>query len=154
MHEILVHIISCLKIISCKCWPRLRFKWSIRLVQFWRTLSNVSAGISHINVLMLPSNALIEAGLSWIAIELLGGQLTDPEREIKCSPNSPLNKSIVTRAVWHVAPSCWNHMSCKSSSCILGKKSWISFHGSAHHSQLRYDSQHLWRRTSNDTSSP
>ena len=30
----------------------------------------------------------------------------------------------------------------KSRSCILGKKSWISSHGSAHHSQLRYDSQH------------
>ena len=77
----------------------------------------------------------------------LGGQLAGPEREIKCSANSPLNKSVVTRAVWHVPQSCWNSMSCKSSSCILGKKSWISHHGSAHYSQLRYDSQHLWIST-------
>ena len=40
----------------------------------------------------------------------LGGQMTGSEREIKCSPNLPLNKSFVTRAVRHVAPSCWNHM--------------------------------------------
>ncbi|XP_020714403.1 uncharacterized protein LOC105664864, partial [Ceratitis capitata] len=33
----------------------------------------------------------------------LGGQLTGPEREIKCSRNSPLTKSIVTRAMWYVA---------------------------------------------------
>ena len=32
----------------------------------------------------------------------LGGQLTGPEREMKCSPLSFLNKSIVTYAVWHV----------------------------------------------------
>ena len=38
-------------------------------------------------------------------------------------------------------------MSCKSSSCILDKKSWISSHGSAHHSRLHYDSQHFWRST-------
>ena len=53
-----------------------------------------------------------------------------------------LNKSIIKRAVLHMASSCWNHISCKSSSSILGKKSWLSFHGSAYHSQLRYDSQH------------
>ena len=29
----------------------------------------------------------------------------------------------------------------------LEQKSWISSHGSAHYSQLRYDSQHLWRGT-------
>ena len=34
----------------------------------------------------------------------------------------PSNWSIVRHAVWHVAPSCWNHMSCKSSSFILDKK--------------------------------
>ena len=50
----------------------------------------------------------------------LGCQLTGSEREIKCSPNSPLNKSIVTRAVRHVAPSCCIHMSCNF--CILGKE--------------------------------
>ena len=52
----------------------------------------------------------------------LGGQLTGSERDIKCSPNSPLNKSIVMRYVWHVAPSYWNHTSCKPNSSILGKK--------------------------------
>ena len=36
-------------------------------------------------------------------------------------------------------------MSYNSSSCILGKKRWRSSHGSAYHSQLRYDLQHLWR---------
>ena len=72
-------------------------------------------------------------------------EFNGPEREIKCSTNSPLNKSIVKRAVRHVTPPFWNHMSCKSSSYILAKKSWIWSHGSSHH--LRYDSQNLWWST-------
>ena len=50
MHESFIwidsmaHIIYCLKIISCKCWTLLQFKWSIRLVQFCHTLSILSAG--------------------------------------------------------------------------------------------------------------
>ena len=35
----------------------------IRLVQFWRTLSNISAAILRINASMLSSNAPIEGGL-------------------------------------------------------------------------------------------
>ena len=32
----------------------------------------------------------------------LGNQLTDPERKIKCSPNSPVTKSIVVlRGIWY-----------------------------------------------------
>ncbi|GFU89737.1 hypothetical protein TNCV_774361 [Trichonephila clavipes] len=31
------------------------------------------------------------------------------KREIGRSPNVSFNKSIVARAVGHVAPSCWNH---------------------------------------------
>ena len=42
----------------------------------------------------------------------LGGQLTGPKREIKCSPNSSLNKTFGRSAVWHVAQS-WHHMSFK-----------------------------------------
>ena len=43
-------IIQCLKIISCKYWPLLSLIWSIRLVQFQHTPSNISAGISCMNV--------------------------------------------------------------------------------------------------------
>ena len=52
-----------------------------------------------------------------------------------CSPNSPLSRFIVTRAEWHLVQSCWNHMASKSPD------------GSANHSQLRYDSLHVCRRT-------
>ena len=37
-----------------------------------------------------------------------GGHSTGPFLEITRSPNLPFNKSIVTRAVWIVAPSCGN----------------------------------------------
>ena len=110
---------------------------------------------------MLPTNVSIDAGLSvytdmsfniapykklskGVKTHDLGGQFTGPEGEIKCSPNSPLNKSIVMRAV---ACSFWNHMLVKPSSCILQIKFCISSHGCAHHSQLRYDLQHLWGST-------
>ena len=35
------------------------------------------------------------------------------------------NKAIFTRIVWHVAPSCWNHIFSKYSSIIGKKKSVI-----------------------------
>ena len=116
---------------------RLYLKWSIRLSQFWHTLSIISAGILQINASMLSSNKSIQAGLpvqTWaltkpnkkyskgLKSHNIGGQLPGSECEIKCSSNSPLHKSIVTRAVWHVALSHWNHMSCKSTYCILPKK--------------------------------
>ena len=49
--------------------------------------------------------------------------MAGPERETKYLSNSPLNKSIVTRGMWHV-PTC--HAS--QNSFILSKKSWISSH--------------------------
>ena len=72
---------------------------------------------------MMPHDILIEENNKQNPKILVKGlkshdQLTDAKHEIKCS----LNKSINTRAVWHVAASYWNHMPCKSSSCILGKK--------------------------------
>ena len=36
----------------------------------------------------------------------LGGHSTGPFLDITRSPNLPFNKSIVTRAVWLLAPSC------------------------------------------------
>ena len=52
--------------------------------------------------------------------------MTVPEREIKCSPNSLLNKSTIALAVWHVETTC------RASQAVAFwvKKIWISSHGS------------------------
>ena len=43
---------------------QISIKWSIRLIQYWQTLSNISAGIARKNASMVSSNASIVAGLS------------------------------------------------------------------------------------------
>ena len=50
------------------------------------------------------------------------------------------------KRAWHRLVETTCHASFKALA-FWAKKNWISSHGSAHHSQLRYDSHHLWRST-------
>lgn len=79
------YIIQCFKMISLKCWLRLCLKSFIRLDQFRYNPYEISSDISRLH------------------------------RETNLSPNSHLNWAIASPALWHLAPSCWNHMYAKFS---------------------------------------
>lgn len=50
-----------MKIISYKCCPWLHRKWSLRRVQLWHILSNISVRVSQINSSILAFSATIVA---------------------------------------------------------------------------------------------
>ena len=57
----------------------------------------------------------------------LGGQLKSPWREIRRLGNVSCNKAVFARVVWHVVPSCWNHIFSNSYSSIAGRKK-VDYH--------------------------
>ena len=52
----------------------------------------------------------------------VGGQLISPRQEITRPGNVSCNNVIFVRVMWHVPPSCWNHIFFKSHFSIAGKK--------------------------------
>ena len=111
--------------ISVACPPKARLQRSILWTQFSTTLAHISTGTLAISRGMLSlrlslrsskvADLLAETSdLIWphkkksngLRSHERGGRSTGPFLKITRSPNLPFNKSIVTRAVWLVAPSC------------------------------------------------
>ena len=118
-------------ITSFKCPPRLLWVEPIRNVQFSMTLAHKSGWIWQMARVMLAWRTPVVCGLFAYSRDLtkahkkkfngvkshdLGGQFPPPPREMTMPSNRPCRISNVAWAVWHVAPSCWNHMSLVSRS--------------------------------------
>ena len=117
--------------------PRARLQRSILWTQFSTTLAHISTGTLAISRWMLSLRSSKVAGLLAYTSDLIwphrkksngirsherGGHSNGSFLEITRSPNLPFNISIVTRAVWLVAPSCWNHTSLMTSLSNSGHK--------------------------------
>ena len=121
---------------SLKCPPRLRlvirsdtysshFRWlsRINLTEFvgWRLLWLWEISCLRFIHIDLRFKIAPKEGLK-VKSHDLGDQFTSPLREITMPSNRSCRMSIVACGVWHVEPSCWNHMLSVSISSILGHK--------------------------------
>ena len=92
-------------------WGMLVTKWCSRVEDFIKTVFRVAP--------QKRSN-----DVKW---HDFAGHLISQRRAIRRPGSLSCNKAIFAPIVWHVAPSCWNHIFPKSHSSIAGKKK-VSYH--------------------------
>lgn len=87
-------------------------------VQFlWDFVDNTTnlTGLVRIHILLQVTPKKI---IQWGEVSNLGGQYGLPKWEMTWPGNFVCNNSVVSQAVWHVPPSCWNHKSISTSSLL------------------------------------